>query len=121
MGRILYRIIDGVVLTFCLPFYLVVIPIALLYQLCKPRICKLRPGQIVRRWQRPDVLEELRVIDVSRLDQGVVGFQQRSWNVLRGESAPDFPETVEHCSLGEFWFGRFSLFGTRSETPSARA
>jgi hypothetical protein len=111
MGRLLYKIVDTVILVLCLPFYAVVVPLFAIHQAIAIRTREVRPGQQIRRWSRPDVQEELRVVDVSRLDDGLVGVQRRSWNVLYGETEPAFPESVEFCTLCEFWFGSTRLFG----------
>jgi hypothetical protein len=109
MGRFLYKLVDTVIVILCLPFYAVATPLMLLYEFTIPRVRTVRPGQVLQRWQRPDVREELRVVDVSRLDQGIVGVQRRVWNVLYGESPPAFPEAVEYCKVSEFWFGSLRL------------
>jgi hypothetical protein len=109
-----YKVVDTVILILCLPFYAVFTPLLAAYQAVAVRTREVRIGQQVRRWARPDVQEELRVVDISRLRDGLVGVQRRTWNVLYGESEPTFPETVEFCSIGEFWFGSSRLFGRRA-------
>lgn len=111
MGRLLYKIVDTVILVLCLPFYAVVVPLLATHQAIAIRTREVRLGHQVRRWSRPDVQEELRVVDVSRLEDGLVGIQRRTWNVLYGETTPAFPESVEFCTLGEFWFGSTRLLG----------
>ena len=109
MGRALYKFVDTTIFILCLPFYAVAVPAWLLIEFTVPRVRNVRLGKVLQRWQRPDVREELRVVDVSRLDEGLVGVQRRVWNVLYGESPPPFPEAVEYCTVGEFWFGNLRL------------
>jgi hypothetical protein len=109
MGRVLYKLADTLIFIICLPFYAVAVPLILLYEFTVPRVRAVRLGQELRRWRRPDVREELRVVDLSRLDEGLVGVQRRVWNVLYGESAPAYPAEVEYCTVGEFWLGRHRL------------
>ena len=109
MGRVFHKIVDTVVLIFCLPLYAVVVPLMMSYQFIVPRVRHVRIGHQQCRWQKPDVREELRVVDISRLDLGLVGVQRRIWNVLYHQIAPPFPESVEYCTLSEFWFGNSRL------------
>ena len=111
MGRLLYKIVDATIVVLCLPFYAIVLPLIAAHQAIAVRTREVRLGQQVRRWSRPDVEEELRVVDVSRLEDGLVGVQRRTWNVLYGEKEPAFPDVVEFCTLGDFWFGSSRLFG----------
>lgn len=111
MGRILYKIVDTVIFVLCLPFYAVIVPLIAVHQAIAVRTREVRLGQQVRRWSRPDVLEELRVVDVSRMGDGLVGVQRRTWNVLYGEKEPAFLDAAEFCTLGDFWFGSSRLFG----------
>jgi hypothetical protein len=109
MGRVLYKLVDTVIVILCLPFYAVFASLRIPYELIVPRVRKVRLGAERQRWQKPDVREELRVVDVSRLPDGRVGVQRRVWNVLYGEAPPPFPEQIEYCSVSEFWFGNVRL------------
>jgi hypothetical protein len=110
MGRILFKITDTMILIVCLPFYLIFVPLLAAYQAIVIRTREVHLDQQLRRWSRPDVQEELRVVDVSRMKYGLVGVQRRTWNVLHKESEPPFPDSVEFCSLKEFWFGSSQQF-----------
>ncbi len=110
MGHLAYKIVDTAILILCLPFYAVFVPLIAAYQAIAIRSREVRLGQRIRRWSEPDVEEELRVVDISRLADGLVGVQRRTWNVLYGETEPAFSESVEFCSIGEFWFGSSRLF-----------
>ena len=110
----LYGILDTIIVVLCLPFYAVALPLALLRELIVPRIRRIQVGNELRRWRRPDVREELRVVDVSQLDQGFVGIQRRTWDVRYAEAPPAFPEAVEYCTVSEFWFGEHRILRRRS-------
>ena len=110
MGRLVYKIVDTVILILCLPFYAVFVPLIAAHQAIAVRTREVRLGRQIRRWSKPDIQEELRVVYTSRLADGLVGVQRRTWNVLYGESEPPFPDSVEFCTTGAFWFGSSQLF-----------
>jgi hypothetical protein len=105
MRRLLYKIVDSVILLLCLPFYAVAVPLIALHQFIVLRVCWVRPGQDVTHWPKPDVREDLRVVDVSRIGEGLVGVQRRTWNVLYDRTPPPYSQAVQYCTLAEFWFG----------------
>ena len=109
MGRALYKIVDTTILILCLPLYAVVVPVWLLIEFTVLRVRKVRLSKVIQRWQRPDVREELRVVDFSRLDEGLAGVQRRVWNVLYRKTPPAFPEAVDYCTVRVFWFGDLRL------------
>jgi hypothetical protein len=109
MGRMLYKFVDTLILVLCVPFYAVAAPLMAVYEIITVRVRKICLGLEVRRWSRPDVQEELRVVDVSRLNDGLVGVQRRTWNVLYGETRPPYPDSFEYCTISEFWFGSSRL------------
>jgi hypothetical protein len=92
---LLYKITDTVILVLCLPVYAIVIPLIAIHHAIVVWTREVRLGQQICRWARPDVLEEHRVVDVSRLLDGSVGVQRRTWNVLYGGNEPPFPNEVE--------------------------
>jgi hypothetical protein len=108
-----YKLVDAIILIICLPLYAVLVPVRLLFEFIVPRVRKVRLGKVVVHWPRPDVREELRVVDVSRLGEGLVGVQRRAWDVRYGK-APAFPEAVEYCTVSEFWFGSLRLLRQRT-------
>ena len=77
IGRAAYAVVDNAVLILCLPFYAVALPLIAMYEVVAPRVRKVRLGLEVCHWQAPDVREDLRVVDVSRLGEGVVGVRRR--------------------------------------------
>ena len=109
MRRILYHIVDGTILILCLPFYAVAIPAVIICELAVVRLRKVRRGKIRVHWPAPDVREDLRVVDLRRLGEGLVGVRRRRWNVLyhcRDEMPPpSFSDQVESCTVAEFWLG----------------
>lgn len=106
-GRILYKIADTVIVILCLPFYAVLFPLALLYEVISVRVRKVYLGLHVQHWYARNIREEFRVVDVSRLMEGFVGVQRRMRAC--GDAPPPFPENIEYCSLREFWLGRSRL------------
>ncbi len=77
----IYKIIDTAVFIICIPFYAIAIPLILLSNAMKLRR-KVYIGLEVTHWRTPDHREDLRVVDLSRLEEGLVGVHSRSWNVL---------------------------------------
>lgn len=99
-------IVDTMILIICLPFYAVVIPAIALHGAIIIRR-RIRLGHEVSHWPALDIREDLRVVDVSRVANGQVGVQRRVWNVMRFEGPPPpYPETVEYCTIREFWLGK---------------
>ncbi len=109
IGSILYRIIDTGIFILCLPFYAVAIPLIALHDRAVIRFRKVRMGMEITHWPACDQREDLRVVDISRLGEGLVGVQRREWNVLhhhrRSLPEPPFYDVVEYCSIRRFWLG----------------
>jgi hypothetical protein len=64
----------------------------------------LREGKVVVSWPACDLREDRLVVDLSRVDQNIVGIQRRQYNVLRQKDSPPlYPETVEYILLNELW------------------
>jgi len=76
-----------------------------LYESLIPRLRKVSLGLERQRWKNRGVREELRVVDVSRLDQGLVGVVRREWSAQYASTPPDFPDKVEYCTINQFWLG----------------
>ena len=123
MCRVLYKIVDTVILILCLPFYAVAVPVLALYEVIVPRVRRVRVGLEVCHWPAPDVREDLLVVDVSWLNKGLVGVRRRVWNVLyaRGAAPPPYPEAVEYCTVSDFWLGPARLLKRRSSRLVRRA
>lgn len=109
IGSILYRIIDTGIFILCLPFYAVAIPLIALHDRAVIRFRKVRLGLEITHWPACDQREDLRVVDVSRLGEGLVGVQRREWNVLHQHRLslpePPFSNSVEFCNIRRFWLG----------------
>ncbi|WP_425615835.1 hypothetical protein NA78x_005767 [Anatilimnocola sp. NA78] len=108
------RILEAIVLVICFPFYAVAIPFMLLYEWIVPRVRKVSLGLQLRRWVKPDVLEEIQAVDVSRLADGLVGVVRRQWNVLYHKDPPAFPQEIEFCTISYFWLGHEPLLQRKS-------
>lgn len=82
-------------------------PIVLLYRFITIRR-KIYVGLEVQHSIALDIVRELRVVDVSRLDDGFVGIQSRERISHTSDNAPPHSDDVEYWSTKEFWFGRSS-------------
>ena len=109
IGSILYRVVDTGIFVLCLPFYPVAILLIALQDWAVPRFGKVRLGLEITHWPACDQREDLRVVDISRLGEGLVGVQRREWNVLHHHRLnlphPPFCDAVEFCSTRRFWLG----------------
>jgi hypothetical protein len=101
--RILYNLFDVIIIILCLPFYAVVVPIRVLYEMIIVRVSKIRPGAEISHWINRERRQELLVVDISRIDDGVVGVRRRVY--WRNSKPPPFDDAIEYCTISEFWFG----------------
>ena len=104
MGRA-YKIADAVILVICLPFYALAIPLVLAHDWLMRRR-GVRLGQGVTHFPARDVREDYIVVDVSRLQEGLVGIRRRTWYLRGGREAPPFSEDIEYIRRDEFWVPR---------------
>lgn len=102
-GRVLYNIIDIIVVILCLPFYAVVVPLRVLYEMITVRVGKIRLGAEAFHWIDRERRQDLLVVDISRIDDGVVGVRRRMY--FRGSVPPPFDDAIEYCTISEFWLG----------------
>jgi hypothetical protein len=65
-----------------------------------------RPGQVITRFLAPDIRRDVEVVDVTRIDSGVITARTRTWNVLyavRGiEPKPAFGD-VRLIRIDDLW------------------
>ena len=110
MGRLLYRVVDTIIVTLCLPFYAVAVPLMRLHDWAVPRFRRVQLGIEVSHCPALDVREDLLVADVSQLVAGRVGVRRRTWHLLghsrSSKRPPPYGEAVEFWPVAEFWLGR---------------
>jgi hypothetical protein len=102
MGNFLFSLLEGIIVTLCLPFYLIAIPIAKIIEYFRKRK-PINLGMEVVHWPLRDVREDLKVVDVSRLREGFVGVWKRRYNVLRHKAIPPYEEQVHYITITQFW------------------
>ncbi|MBC7772707.1 MAG: hypothetical protein H7210_09460 [Pyrinomonadaceae bacterium] len=102
MLKVLYTIVDTLILLICLPFYAIAVPALLLWEWVLQRR-SVRLGMETTHWPGFDLREDSIVVDVSRVDEGLVGIRRRRWGVYGGGPMPPYPDTVEYISLRSFW------------------
>ena len=101
MARI-YLVVDSAVLIVCLPFYAVTLPLMWVEEWLRQRR-KVRVGLEVTHWPYHDLREDYVVVDVSRLDERLVGIRRRIWDMLGGKSAPPYTDAVDFIPIARFW------------------
>jgi hypothetical protein len=111
-------VVELVVVVLCIPFYLVAPPLILLSEWFAQRR-RVRLGLEVSHSTYRDVSDDFLVVDVSRVDEGLVGIRRRHWNTLiafrTGSPPPPYGETVEFIPIARFWVPEpFKLRGRRS-------
>jgi hypothetical protein len=103
MGRILYYTLDTLIVLICIPFYLVAIPLMMLYQYFSQRR-KVYLNLEITHWPARDLREDYLIVDVSRIEEGLVGIRKRCWCVMRsGRAKPPYSDEVEFISVKKFW------------------
>ena len=111
MGRV-YNVVDTLVFVLCLPFYAIFVPILLIEQWLRQKR-RVRLGLEVTHWPARDVREDYLVVDVSRMDEGLVGIRRRLFSPLwkRG-SPPPYDEEIVYIRRERFWVPEpFSMRG----------
>ena len=64
----------------------------------------IRKGKIIVGWPAKDLREDKVVVDLSKLDENLVGIRRRQYGVLhRTEPVPDFSEEVEYLPINNLW------------------
>lgn len=113
VGSRLYTVVDTLVVILCLPFYAVLFPCVAVYQFAAVKRRLIHVGTTATHLSGLEIKKELRVVDVSRLSQGVVGYQKRDVFLRDREIVRPFSDEIEYCTRGEFWFGDGYLLGSR--------
>jgi hypothetical protein len=63
---------------------------------------RLYPGKVVVRWPLKDVREDILIVDLSRLQEHLVGVRRRRYGVYRrSEPPPGYPAEVEFVDLSD--------------------
>ena len=60
------------------------------------RLCE---GQVIVHWPLTDVREDVLVVDLSRLNENVVGVKRRTYGVMLRVQPPPYPEEVEYVGM----------------------
>jgi hypothetical protein len=62
----------------------------------------IREGKLLIRWPAKDLREDTLVVDISRIDDDIIGVKRRRYGVLRHASPiPEFSEQVEYINFDE--------------------
>jgi hypothetical protein len=102
MGGLLYRIVDTAIVLLCLPGYALLYPIRKIYEYFQKRK-PVKLGMEVVHWPLRDLREDLKVVDLSRLNEGLVGVWKRRYNVLRLKAVPPYEEQVSYITVADLW------------------
>jgi hypothetical protein len=63
---------------------------------------RLYPGKVVVRWPAKDVRVDILIVDLSRLQENLVGVRRRQYGVYRRSGPPpEYPVEVEFINLGD--------------------
>ena len=65
---------------------------------------RIREGKVIVTWPKRDLREDRLVVDLSRLDQNLVGIRRRRYGVLhRTKPPPDYRDDIEFVPLKKLW------------------
>ena len=64
----------------------------------------IRKGKVIVCWPAKDLREDRMVVDVSKLDQNIVGFRCRRYGVYRrSEPPPEYDNKIVFVPLKKLW------------------